>query len=500
MPDHYDEQGNIPGPGKPEYDWVHEKENKIFKDLRNFAAEGLVKTILKIPPSTPSVTSNIPPDYEGIINQSEIYGTSRFKQPQISDLTTGGLGPLMTPYNSSADVKLTQWGSYDPGYGEELLKKHPLPDWSKYRYYDGPPNKNLFKGLGAEENKAAQDSLYNKFEKLNTYIGSKGLRITDKNALHNLPYGVSNVWYAPDNTPYKIKADRSLKTFKLQNMTARLRRKAGDIQSSIIQRRQRNRLDRQKRLTNRDRVKMEQTLTQKANDLRDNLVKKLQAVRSYTSSSPGAAYVTGAGTSSDVPRIENQITTLITEFEEGRLFGEHGHAISSPVWNILRLKSNPNYRKFFPGDARNYHLVEDSNSLSFSKSKSMLERLIYSDPKYQDLVVNYNPYLEKDGQQGIIRIELMNTVDYRDPNDYSKPGKILYGKTFLTFDVNSIPRDELPQTKDEWEGLLETQLGGREPAPRPEFGEPVYKDTEPQTTEEIIEDVFEKRIDKDKDE
>ena len=83
MPNHYDEQGNIPGPGKPEFDWVHEKENKIFKDLRNFAAEGLVKTLLKIPPSTPSVTSNIPPDYEGIINQAEIYGTSRFNQQQI---------------------------------------------------------------------------------------------------------------------------------------------------------------------------------------------------------------------------------------------------------------------------------------------------------------------------------------------------------------------------------------------------------------------------------
>ena len=72
------------------------------------------------------------PDYEGIIQNVWNYkNTGNAVRPnfelmgtnpaditrQIPDLTTGGLGPLMTPYPSPADVKLTQWGSTGPGGG-----------------------------------------------------------------------------------------------------------------------------------------------------------------------------------------------------------------------------------------------------------------------------------------------------------------------------------------------------------------------------------------------
>ena len=52
-------QNPLGGMPKPTYDSVYRKENKSIKDLQNYAAEGLAKTLLKIPSNTPPLTNTL---------------------------------------------------------------------------------------------------------------------------------------------------------------------------------------------------------------------------------------------------------------------------------------------------------------------------------------------------------------------------------------------------------------------------------------------------------
>ena len=120
----------------------------------------------------------------------------------------------------------------------------------------------------------------------------------------------------------------------------------------------------------------------------------------------------------------NQIQSL----KAGTYYGEHGYAIDSKVWKFVPLqKRYPNQKiRFEPGDAKNFHLIYEPDSLTlsarfepgmrklhqtFKKTKDNFDSVI-EDPniRYPDHVVHLNPNFEPGNAEKIIRIEPLNTV------------------------------------------------------------------------------------------
>ena len=120
----------------------------------------------------------------------------------------------------------------------------------------------------------------------------------------------------------------------------------------------------------------------------------------------------------------NQIQSL----KAGTYYGEHGYAIDSKVWKFVPLqKRYPNQKiRFEPGDAKNFHLIYEPDSLTlsarfepgmrklhqtFKKTKDNFDAVI-EDPniRYPDHVVHLNPNFEPGNAEKIIRIEPLNTV------------------------------------------------------------------------------------------
>ena len=122
--------------------------------------------------------------------------------------------------------------------------------------------------------------------------------------------------------------------------------------------------------------------------------------------------------------IGNQLQSL----KAGTYYGEHGYAIDSKIWKFVPLqKRYPNQKiRFQPGDAKNFHLIYEPDSLSltagfepgmrqlhqkFKKTKDNFD-LVIEDAKirYPDHVVHLNPNFEPGNAEKIIRIEPLNTV------------------------------------------------------------------------------------------
>ena len=120
----------------------------------------------------------------------------------------------------------------------------------------------------------------------------------------------------------------------------------------------------------------------------------------------------------------NQIQSL----KAGTYYGEHGYAIDSKVWKFVPLqKRYPNQKiRFEPGDAKNFHLIYEPDSLTlsarfepgmrklhqtFKKTKDNFDSVI-EDPniRYPDHVVHLNPNFEPGNAEKIIRIEPLSSV------------------------------------------------------------------------------------------
>jgi hypothetical protein len=110
-------------------------------------------------------------------------------------------------------------------------------------------------------------------------------------------------------------------------------------------------------------------------------------------------------------RIAAQLENLL----DGRYYGEHGYNLANErVQDIV--KTNPT--AFQLGDAANFHPVFEATNLPDSKSfkvvKDLFEQVINKKVngqfEFPDLVVNYNPKLEKQGANFIIRLENKDSI------------------------------------------------------------------------------------------
>jgi len=122
--------------------------------------------------------------------------------------------------------------------------------------------------------------------------------------------------------------------------------------------------------------------------------------------------------------IGNQLQSL----KAGTYYGEHGYAIDSKIWKHVPLqKRYPNQKiRFQPGDAKNFHLIYEPDSLSlsaqfepgmrklhqtFKKTKDNFDEVIEDATiRYPDHVVHLNPNFEPGNAEKIIRIERLDTV------------------------------------------------------------------------------------------
>ena len=118
----------------------------------------------------------------------------------------------------------------------------------------------------------------------------------------------------------------------------------------------------------------------------------------------------------------------IQSLKAGTYYGEHGYAIDSKVWDYVPLqKRYPNQKiRFQPGDAKNFHLIYEPDSLTltarfepgmrklhqtFKKTKDNFDEVI-EDAKirYPNHVVHLNPNFEVGNAEKIIRIETLDSV------------------------------------------------------------------------------------------
>ena len=115
MPDHYDEEGNIPGPGKPQYDEIYRKENwagRPLKNLSTLAISALSKKPIEsvISTATSSILEHFFPDDDNTVIPP--YSSGAVVQTKDGTLYRPEKGTMTSTFMStqdSEDEPLPQW-------------------------------------------------------------------------------------------------------------------------------------------------------------------------------------------------------------------------------------------------------------------------------------------------------------------------------------------------------------------------------------------------------
>tara|TARA_B100000945_G_scaffold153050_1_gene122730 strand:- start:62 stop:1978 length:1917 start_codon:yes stop_codon:yes gene_type:complete len=181
-----------------------------------------------------------------------------------------------------------------------------------------------------------------------------------------------------------------------------------------------------KRFKVRDRIKMNQNEVLLASDLMDQKKAELLDIQTRLGSYQKNQLSMLQRQELEAKRIE--VSNQIQSLKAGTYYGEHGYAINSKVWNSYALqKRYPGQKiRFEPGDAKNFHLIYEPDSLNlsakfepgmrklhqtFKKTKDNFDSVI-EDPniRYPDHVVHLNPNFEPDNAEKIIRIERLDSV------------------------------------------------------------------------------------------
>ena len=264
------------------------------------------------------------------------------------------------------------------------------------------------------------DALYTYYGELRDYIKLKGTRRGFAKFINPITGEVYNPAFAKN-------ADGSVR-FSLSNarlaeatrLRARITRGTLDERhSSVIQ-------EQWKKYKVQDRIKMNQNEVLLASEIMEQKKKELidlqKALTGYQAVQPSMLQKQLM----QKRRIElgNQIQSL----KAGTYYGEHGYAIDSKVWNFVPLqKRYPNQKiRFQPGDAKNFHLIYEPDSLTlsarfepgmrklhqtFKQTKDNFDAVI-EDPniRYPDHVVHLNPNFEPGNAEKIIRIEPLSSV------------------------------------------------------------------------------------------
>lgn len=116
MPDHYDEEGNIPGPGEPQYDEIYRKENWAGRPLKNLSALGLAALSKKpiesvVITATSSILEHFFPDDDNTV---------------------------IPPYSSGAVVQTKDGPLYRPEQGTMTSTfMSTRPDYSSFEWVKG---------------------------------------------------------------------------------------------------------------------------------------------------------------------------------------------------------------------------------------------------------------------------------------------------------------------------------------------------------------------------
>ena len=264
------------------------------------------------------------------------------------------------------------------------------------------------------------DALYTYYGELRDYIKLKGTRRGFAKFINPITGEVYNPAFAKN-------ADGSVR-FSLSNarlaeatrLRARITRGTLDERhSSVIQ-------EQWKKYKVQDRIKMNQNEVLLASQIMDQKKQELLDLQKALTTAQRPQLSMLQRQLMEKRRIDlgNQIQSL----KAGTYYGEHGYAIDSKVWKFVPLqKRYPNQKiRFEPGDAKNFHLIYEPDSLTlsarfepgmrklhqtFKKTKDNFDSVI-EDPniRYPDHVVHLNPNFEPGNAEKIIRIEPLSSV------------------------------------------------------------------------------------------
>ena len=125
MPDHYDEEGNIPGPGKPQYDEIYRKENRAGRPIKNLST--LAIGILSKKPiesavstATSSILEHFFPDDDNTVIPP--YSSGAVVQTKDGPLYRPEQGTMTSTFMSTLDnLKDSQRKAYLERKGAEFM-------------------------------------------------------------------------------------------------------------------------------------------------------------------------------------------------------------------------------------------------------------------------------------------------------------------------------------------------------------------------------------------
>jgi len=264
------------------------------------------------------------------------------------------------------------------------------------------------------------DALYTYYTELESYIKQKGTRRGFAKFINPITGEVYNPAFAKN-------ADGSVR-FSLSNarLAEATRLRARTVRNNLDERYSSTIQKQWKKFKVQDRIKMNQNEVLLASEILEQKKKELidlqKALTGYQAVQPSMLQKQLM----QKRRIElgNQIQSL----KAGTYYGEHGYAIDSKVWNFVPLqKRYPNQKiRFQPGDAKNFHLIYEPDSLTlsarfepgmrklhqtFKQTKDNFDAVI-EDPniRYPDHVVHLNPNFEPGNAEKIIRIEPLSSV------------------------------------------------------------------------------------------
>ena len=264
------------------------------------------------------------------------------------------------------------------------------------------------------------DALFTYYTELESYIRQKGTRRGFAKFINPITGEVYNPAFAK-NTDGSIRFSLSnARLAEATSLRARNVRDLGDkVYSSQIQKKW-------KRFKEIDRAKMNQQEILLASQIMDQKKQELLDLQHALTTAQRPQLSMSQRQLMEKRRIEigNQIQSL----KAGTYYGEHGYAIDSKVWDYVPLqKRYPNQKiRFQPGDAKNFHLIYEPDSLTlsarfepgmrklhqtFKKTKDNFDEVI-EDAKirYPDHVVHLNPNFEVGNAEKIIRIETLDSV------------------------------------------------------------------------------------------
>ena len=264
------------------------------------------------------------------------------------------------------------------------------------------------------------EALFTYYKELDTYIRQRG---TPRGFAKFIDPNTGEVYNPAFAKNTDGTARFSLKNARLAEATrlrARITRGTLDERhSSIIQ-------EQWKKYKVQDRIKMNQNEVLLASQIMDQKKQELLDLQKALTTAQRPQLSMLQRQLMEKRRIDlgNQIQSL----KAGTYYGEHGYAIDSKVWKFVPLqKRYPNQKiRFEPGDAKNFHLIYEPDSLTlsarfepgmrklhqtFKKTKDNFDAVI-EDPniRYPDHVVHLNHNFEPGNAEKIIRIEPLSSV------------------------------------------------------------------------------------------